>query len=370
MVKKILLAAGGNQGLLRILPLFKTLEAAEAYAPVLASPAALAREDLPGLFGITGDMVSLEVESGSPVARTASAMKAFEALAIELKPDLAMIAGDDEISLAAALASVGLGLPFGRIGAGMRTSNRAVSGEVNRRLIDSVADMFFVSEHSGIYNLVGEGADEERILFVGNTAIDSLAAVIERANDSDVPGRFGIETKTYAMLRLENAAALDSAEALDRLERIVSVIAEKHPVLVLQNADVDAVIEEHGRQGMLETIAGTQVRPLVGYVDFLRLVKDALFILTDSEGVQDESTVMKVPCITMLDETPSPATIEIGTNMLAGTNEENILRRIAEVAEGKPVKHAKIPEKWDGAAAQRIREVRDRVRECENGCAR
>ncbi len=363
MVKKILLAAGGNPGLLRILSLFKALEAAEAYTPVLASPATPAGEDLPALFGITGDTVSFEVESGSSVTRTASAMKAFEALAIERKPDLAVVAGDDDISLAAALASVGLGLPFGRIGAGMRTSNRAVPGEANRRLIDSAADMFFVSEHSGIYNLVGEGVDEERIFFVGNTAIDSLATVIEQANDSDVPGRFGIEPKTYAMLRLENAAALDSAEALDRLERVVSVIAGKHPVLVLQNADVDAVMKEHGRQGMLEAIAGTQVRPPVGYVDFLRLVKDALFILTDSEGVQDESTVMKIPCITMLDETPSPATIEIGTNVLAGTNEEDILRRIAEVAEGKPVKHAKIPEKWDGAASQRIMEVLDRVLE-------
>jgi len=364
-VKKILLAAGDNPGLLHILPLFRALEASEAYTPVLACPGIPAGEpageDLPALFGIADGIARVGSNSGSPVGRIAFAMTGFEPLMAEHGPDLVIVAGDDDISLAAALASAKLGLPFGRIAAGMRSYNRAAPGEVNRRLIDAVADMFFVSEHSGAYNLVGEGVDEERIFFVGNMAIDSLAALIERANASTVLGGLGFEPKTYAMVSLQNAAALDSAEALDRLARLVSAIAEKHSVLVLRNAGVEAVMEEHGRKGMLEAIGGVQVRPPFGYVDFLRVVKDALFILTDAEGVQDESTVMRVPCITMLAETPSPATIEIGTNILAGVNEEDILRRIGEVAKGKPAKHAKIPEKWDGAASQRIVEVLDRV---------
>lgn len=367
-MKKILLVAGDRHGLLKVLPLCKALQEHSAYDAVLAAGVPLLQgqdsgENLADLFGISDAVFSVEAEGVTPAGRTASAMQVLEKLFIEEKPDVVIIGGDDNVSLSAALAAAKLSLPVAYIGAGMRDYNRRSSAEINRKLIDAVADLLFVSEHSGEYNLINEGYDDERIFFVGEMAIDSLAAVISISNNSTVIADLGVEAKKYVLLLLDRAAPLDDIDVLKKLERVVKAIAETHPVLLLLHPDVETVMEKHEMAPAFTTLPGLQVLQSPGYVELLRLVKDALFVLTDSSTAQAESTVMKVPCLTMLDDTPSPATIEIGTNVLVGGREEDILQSVEEAIEGKISHRAKIPEKWDGAVAQRIIDVLDRVLE-------
>lgn len=366
-MKKILLTAGGTHGLLKILPLYKALHEHNDYKAVLAAGAPLPEgersgEDLPALFGISDGVIPVETDDDdTPVGRTASAMKAFGAILVAEKPDLVLVAGDDDISLSAALAAAKLSLPVASVGAGMRDYNRQSPAEINRILIDSVADVMFVSEHSGEYNLISEGVDEDRIFFVGEMLIDSLAAVITRSNSSTVVGDFGFEAKKYVLFLLDRADALDNIEALKKIEQLVQVLAEKQPVLMLLDPDVVTVMQENEMEQAFAAVPGVQVRPSAAYVELLRLVKDALFVLTDSSRVQVESTVMKVPCLTMLDDTTSPATIEVGTNTLVGDRKEDILHAVDEALQGKLAKRTAIPEKWDGAVTQRIIGVLDKV---------
>ena len=366
-MKKILLAAGGRHGLLKVLPLCKVLREHKRYDVVFAAGLPLPKgerngEDLPELFGISGDIVPVETTGASPVGQTASAMNAFEKLLLDEQPDFALVGGDDNLSLSAVLAASKLSLPIAYIGAGMRDYNRNSPSEINRRLIDAASDILFVSEHSGEYNLINEGYDEERIFFVGEMAIDSLAGVIGRANRSNVTADLGIEAKNYVLVLLDGAAALDDLESLKKIERIVKAVAENRPVMMLLGPDVETILQEHEMEPAFTALPRVQVMPFPGYVELLRLIKDALFVMTDSSAAQAESTVMKVPCLTMLDDTPSPATIEIGTNVLVGDREEDILQGIEEAFKGKTGSIAtKIPEKWDGAVAQRIVDVLDKV---------
>ena len=365
-MKKILLAAGDRHGLLKVLPLYKALHEHDDYEAVLAAGTPLPEgersgEKLPGLFGVSERVVRIDAGGDTPVNRTASAMNVFGELLASEKPDLAVIAGDDDISLAAALAAAKLSLPVASVGAGLRDYNRRSSSEINRVLIDSVTDILFVSEHSGEYNLISEGFDEDRIFFVGELLIDSLAAVVARSNSSTVVDDLGLRAKKYILVMLDQAASLDSLAALKNIERVVKAIAEKKPVLMLLGPDVAAVLREHEMEPAFTSVPGVQVRPSAAYVELLCLVKDALFILTDSSLGQAESTVMKVPCLTMLDDTTSPATIEIGTNTLVGDREEDILQAVDKAFQGDFARRAVIPEKWDGAASQRIVDVLDRV---------
>ena len=365
-MKKILLVAGDRYGLLKVLPLYKALHEHDGYEVLFAAGSPLPQgersgEDLPQLFGISETIFSVGTEGISPVGRAASAMTAFEKLFVDEKPEIAVIGGDDDVALAAALAAVKLSLPVAYIGAGMRDYNRRSPGEVNRKLIDAVADILFVSEHSGEYNLINEGYDEDRIFFVGEMTIDSLATLIGKANSSSVTGDFGVEAKKYVLVLLDHAAGLDDIGVLKKMVRVVKAIAENHPVLMLVDSDVGTVLREHEMEPAFTSLPGVQVIQFPGYVELLRLVKDALFVLTDSFAAQAESTVMKVPCLTMLDDTSSPATIEVGTNVLVGDREEDILRGIGDAVEGNLKHRAKIPEKWDGAVSQRIVDVLDRL---------
>ncbi len=368
LVKKILLAAGDRHGLLKVLPVYKALSEHDRYDAVLAAGSPLPKgersgEDLPDLFGMHGDIVPIGGEGISPVGRTASAMQEFEELLLAEQPDFLLVGGYDDIALSAALAASKLGFAVAPFGAGMRDYNRNSQAEINRKIIDTVADILFVSEHSGEYNLISEGFDEARIFFVGELAIDSLAAVIEKVNSSTVTGDFGIEEKKYVLFLLDNPAAFDSDTALKRVLRVVTSVARDHQVLVLLGPDEGTIMQKHEMGEDFTTVPGVQVLPFPGYVELLRLVKDALFVLTDSTLAQAESTVMKVPCLTMLDDTASPATIEIGTNILVGDREEDILQAISEADLGEIGKKSKIPEKWDGDVTRRVIDVLDKVLE-------
>lgn len=364
-MKKILLAAGGNAGLLRCIPLFTALGEQHRYEVAFAgsapAQAGAGGEDLPALFGVADAYVAVETGSGSAVRQTVSAMTHFDQLLAQERPDFMMIAGDNDLALSAALCASSHGVAYAALDAGLRTGDRNSAVERNRRMIDAVADVLFVSEHSGLYNLVNEGVDEERIFFTGNLAIDSLAAMMPGANSSEVLSRLGLEEKRYALVLLCDPFLHDSLEDLKVLEHAVRAVAERQQVLMLLDSEVEALLQQHEMLPAFTSLDSVLVIPRTGYSELLRLVKDALFVMTDSSLAQAESTVMKVPCLTMRTSTVSPVTVERGSNMLVGDGEDTLLQRIGDALDGKLASRTKIPEKWDGASSQRVIEVLDRL---------
>jgi UDP-N-acetylglucosamine 2-epimerase (non-hydrolysing) len=364
-VKKILLAAGGRSGLLRMLPLYSALSGLDRYDVVLAGPPSglLAgdAESLLDVFGAGESYIVLREDGASSIGRTASCMLQYEQLLLNMPPDFIMIAGDDDQALAASLAASRMGIPYASMDAGLRTYDRTSAAEGTRRIVDAAADVFFVSEHSGAYNLINEGVDEDRMFFTGNLLIDTLAAVISRSNESQVLSGFGMEAKEYVLVLLDDPVSLNSLGSLKTIARVLESISSRKPVLLQVGSGVEELFRQHEMTPAFTGIENLRLTRFSGYRDLLRLVKDALFVLADSPVVQAESTVMKVPCITMNPSTTSPATIETGTGLLVGIEEGEILERVEDALSGKLGRNAKIPEKWDGATSQRIIDILERL---------
>jgi len=240
-----------------------------------------------------------------------------------------------------------MAIPVVSLDAGLRSYDRAESREINRLVIDSVAALHFVSEHSGIYNLMNEGVADERILFVGNTAIDSLATLMGEANESAVLDSLSLVPKTFVTVLLKP----ESSANRDLFSKVLEPLAATSTVLLPGSPSSDEL--PGGAPGL-------RMIDMPGYTDLLRLLKESAFVLTDSAGFEAELTVMNVPCLTLRQSTARPSTVEIGTNVLLAPDEQEILERASTILTGKTSEKTLIPEKWDGAAAKRVAEVLER----------
>ena len=359
-MKKIVLAARGRFGFLKIAPLFSTLAANGLLEPVAAlvvgdgepEPEAPVLE----AFGLGERLRRIPVEAGSPVVETASLMLAFERLFAETAPDFVVPGGYDNAAVAAAISASRMGIPVVSLEAGLRSYDRSDPEELNRLLIDSVAAMHFVSEHSGVYNLINEGFPDDRILFAGNPTIDSLVALIGGANRSEVLAALGVEPKRYATVLLDMPLRTETSGNRELLCRVLEEIASSATVLLPCGTMPDG-----GLQEAFGSIPGIRVLPMPGTVDLLRVLKESAFVLTDSEEFEAELTVMSVPCLSLRQGTCRPSTVEVGTNVIVGYDEPEILERAMVLLSGKPADKSLIPEKWDGASAKRIAEMLERA---------
>jgi UDP-N-acetylglucosamine 2-epimerase (non-hydrolysing) len=295
---------------------------------------------------------NLEVGSGSHAAQTAEVMKRFEPVVLERRPDAVVVVGDVNSTLACALTAVKLGVPVAHIEAGLRSFDRTMPEEINRVLTDALSQWLFVTERSGIENLRREGVPEDRIFFVGNVMIDTLLATRELSRRSMILAELGVAERQYAVLTLHRPANVDDPEifaglmqAIERLQRELPIIFPVHPRTrrALEARPVGAM-------------PNLRLTEPLGYLDFMRLVGGARLVLTDSGGIQEETTVLGVPCLTLRDNTERPVTIEQGTNRLVGLDPDRIitagLRTLAE-----PLGPHGVPELWDGRAATRIVDI-------------
>jgi len=295
--------------------------------------------------------LNLEVGSGTQATQTAEIMRRFEPLVIEKRPDLVVVVGDVNSTMACALVAVKLGVPVAHIEAGLRSFDRSMPEEINRVVTDVVSDLLFVTERSGLENLKREGIDDCKVHFVGNVMIDTLLRHRDAAAQSDIAGRLGLRPGArYALVTLHRPSNVDDREklrgllrALDELARDITVIFPIHP-RTRRNA------EEAGLDGELGRLVVTE--PL-GYLEFLNLMGNAQVVITDSGGVQEETTVLGVPCLTVRENTERPATVELGTNRLVGTDPRVMLAAAREILSGHRPR-GRLPELWDGSAAQRI----------------
>jgi UDP-N-acetylglucosamine 2-epimerase (non-hydrolysing) len=302
-------------------------------------------------LGIPVPDVNLEVGSGSQAAQTAEIMRRFEPVLLEVKPDMVVVVGDVNSTMACALVAVKLGIPVAHIEAGLRSFDRAMPEEINRLVTDCISDLLFVSELSGMKNLRTEGVSSDRVHFVGNVMIDTLLRHRVSAEHSGIRARLELKDEDrYALVTLHRPSNVDDREklrglfgALETLSRDLTVVFPMHP-RTRKNA-VEARLERE-----LQCLTATD--PL-GYLDFLHLMSHAAVVITDSGGIQEETTVLGVPCLTVRDNTERPATINQGTNRLIGTNPEAMLRAARQVLRGPP-RESQSPALWDGQAAQRI----------------
>lgn len=359
-MKKIVLIAQGRYGLLKVAPLFTVLKDNGLVEPVLALAMRDGDDGQAGLIasalGIEGDLRRVPFASATPVGETAQLMLAFERLFAELSADLVVPGGHDNAAVAATITSSRMGIPIVSLDAGLRSYDRSEPEELNRLIIDSVAAMHFVSEHSGVYNLMNEGVADEQILFAGNTAIDSLVTLMGEANRSNVLETLAVEPKKFVTVVLDTPFRAETASNRELLCKVLeSIVATTTVLLPCGNGLEGELAEAFG------AVPGLRIVAMPSPTDLLRVLRDSAFVLTDTDAYESELTVMNVPCLSMRQTTYRPTTVEIGTNVLVGCDEEEILERASVILSGKPAGKTLIPERWDGASAKRIADVLEKI---------
>jgi UDP-N-acetylglucosamine 2-epimerase (non-hydrolysing) len=368
-VKKVLLTAGVRSGVLLLAPLYHALKKKGCCEPIACFAVEAGEEmlsaELAACFALDGADHAVQLSADSSAGRIAEVLIGMERVILSEKPDLVMVCGSDAVALGSAVAALQCGVAVASVDAGLRSNDPADSGEKCRRMIDALASLHIVSEHSGEYNLISEGILEDDIFFAGNLAIDSLAALMPEANKLAVAGDYGVDPKKFALVLLQGSSLFSGREPLEMLLGLFRALGGKTTILLPLYSAFDAALSLHGLRGAFGEVPGLRLTGPLGHIQLLSLLRDASFLLADSEEMQSEATVMQVPCLSMMEATTRPSTIEIGTSILVGRDEEDILNIVDDVlhqnAHAGLSKRSKIPEKWDGQAAQRIADLLGRV---------
>ena len=277
-------------------------------------------------------------------------MVRFEKLLEEERPDVVVVVGDVNSTMAAAIVAAKAGIPVAHVEAGLRSFDLSMPEEINRMVTDRLSRLLLTPSRDANANLRNEGVAEERIHFVGNVMIDTLLRHREKAPWDEVRARFRLEERRFAVLTLHRPANVDRPEAFSKILDGLKPIAQKFPILFPVHPRTARRISENGLEKPASFL--TLVEPL-GYLDFLALMDHAALVLTDSGGIQEETTVLGVPCFTLRDNTERPITIEQGTNTMVGADARGVAAAFAEFLRTGG-KRGRIPEKWDGAAGQRV----------------
>ena len=305
-------------------------------------------------LGIPRPHVNLEVGSGTHAVQTAEVMRAFEPVLDAEAPRAVLVVGDVNSTIACALVAAKKGVPVIHVEAGLRSFDRRMPEEINRVLTDQISDLLFTTERGALVNLQREGIDPERVHFVGNVMIDTLRRNLERA--IPVEQTLGDRPAAgYAVLTLHRPSNVDDRDTLAGLLDAVGHIAHRLPVIFPIHPRTRAAAERLGLAARLEQ-AGIRLLPPLGYLEMLGLTREATLVLTDSGGLQEETTALGVPCITLRENTERPVTLSEGTNSLTGPDPEKILQCFEDILSCGG-KRGRIPEYWDGRASERIAEI-------------
>ncbi|MGD0497261.1 MAG: UDP-N-acetylglucosamine 2-epimerase (non-hydrolyzing) [Bryobacteraceae bacterium] len=299
-------------------------------------------------LGLPEPDINLGVGSGSHAEQTARIMMAFEPACLEHRPDWVIVVGDVNSTVACALTAKKLGIRVAHVEAGLRSRDMSMPEEINRLCTDAISDLLFTTDAGAVENLRKEGVTGDKIHFVGNTMVDTLCQQIGRARELPLPD--GLAPGQYAVLTLHRPSNVDSRGHLSPILAAINAIAGRIPV----------VFPVHPRTAPhlagMELHANIRIVEPMSYLPFLGLIARSRMVLTDSGGIQEETTVLGIPCLTMRPNTERPITCEIGTNVLVGADPKRIVMEADSVLRGN-TRHGSIPEKWDGRAAERIVDV-------------
>lgn len=357
-MKKILLVVGARPNFMKVAPVYKELKKHPEKIDVrLCHTGQHYDVKMSDVFfqqlGIPEPDYYLGVGSGSHAVQTANIMVEFEKVCHEMKPDVVLVAGDVNSTIACGLVAVKLHIKLGHIEAGLRSFDRTMPEEVNRLLTDAISDYLFVTEKSGLENLKHEGVPDEKIIFTGNCMIDTLVSFLPEVEKAGTSTKLGVEEGKYILLTFHRPANVDTKEFFVSLKEFVAKYGRDHKIVFPIHPRTRTNMVRFGMQ--IEDPNLILTEPL-GYLEFLNMMRHAKVVVTDSGGVQEETTYLGVPCITVRDNTERPITVEVGTNILAGTDFKNVFSALDDLMAGK-VKKGEIPELWDGRAASRVVEV-------------
>lgn len=366
---KIINVVGARPNFMKIAPIVRAMERAGGIKQILVHTGQHYDAEMSDFFFKDLELprpdIYLGVGSGSHAEQTARIMVAFEKIVLNEKPDLVIVVGDVNSTLACALVAAKLQIPLAHVEAGLRSFDRTMPEEINRIVTDALADYLFITEKSAEKNLLNEGIDKKKIFFVGNVMIDTLVKSREKAERSSILSTLRLEPRAYALLTLHRPSNVDDKEtlehifeALEEMLHQIKIVYPIHPRSLKKikefNLDSKFAFLSDDKQ-KAHSDGFMMVNPL-GYLDFLKLMTNAALVLTDSGGIQEETTVLGIPCLTLRRNTERPATVEQGTNIIVGVEKDKIIAESRNIINGKS-KINKIPERWDGKAAERIVDI-------------
>jgi UDP-N-acetylglucosamine 2-epimerase (non-hydrolysing) len=356
---KVLNIVGARPNFMKIAPIVREMRRrAEDFLPLIVHTGqhydAAMSDSFFADLDIPAPDFHLEVGSASHAVQTARVMTAFEPVVVQEKPDWVLVVGDVNSTIACALVCSKLGIKVAHVEAGLRSRDRSMPEEINRILTDAISDLLLTTSPDADENLRREGVSPEKIRFVGNVMIDSLFYNLQKAETSPIREDLDLSGKDYAVLTLHRPSNVDEKSVFAGLLDALVRIGEKLPVVFPVHPRTKSRIAEFGFAAAVENSNIKLVEPL-GYLDFMRLYSGARLVLTDSGGLQEETTALGIPCLTLRENTERPVTIEMGTNNLVGTNPEKIKQTAFGILENnQDSKDKKIPPLWDGRAAERI----------------
>lgn len=304
-------------------------------------------------FGIKEPDIKIEIEGGSHSQQTGQIMIGLEKAFIEIKPDFILVVGDVNSTLAATLAAVKLHIPVVHVEAGLRSFDRNMPEEVNRIITDRFSDLLFVTSEDAIVNLKKEGIDKKKVFFTGNVMIDTLLTLKSKIiKESTILKQLGIKKNNYCYLTLHRPSNVDNKEQLKKITKALSEISKELTVVFPIHPRTKKMLEQFNLADFLKEPNIIFAEPL-GYNDSINLTINSRLVITDSGGIQEETTALRIPCITMRENTERPVTVTAGTNTIVGTDTKKLFRVFRHIMNGT-YKKGKMPKYWDGNAGTRI----------------
>jgi UDP-N-acetylglucosamine 2-epimerase (non-hydrolysing) len=357
MRHRIVGVVGARPNFMKIAPIWRLLDGRSKFSKLLLHTGQHYDDNMSKIFfddlKLPEPDLYLGVGSGLHGEQTGKVMIEFEKALTGERADLVMVVGDVNSTMACSLVAVKMGIPVAHVEAGLRSFDRTMPEEINRMVTDIVADLLFTTCREAEGNLIRENVDKKKIHFVGNVMIDSLYYYSPLADGSSILSDLGLSENSYGLITLHRPSNVDDPRAFKRIIEALLVLGGECPLVFPVHPRTKKMIQTWGLKINAEKIK--MLEP-VGYLDFLKLMKHSLVVLTDSGGIQEETTVLGIPCITIRENTERPITIEVGTNVLAGSSRDKIVEEGLRALRGGKGEHS-IPELWDGKAAVRIVEV-------------
>ena len=365
---KMVVIAGARPNFVKIAPLIKEMRRYPSMHPVFIHTGQHYDQVMSDQFLMELELqppdINLGVGSGSHATQTAEVIRRLEPILERIKPHAVLVVGDVNSTLGAALTAAKLGIPVAHVEAGLRSFDRTMPEEINRVLTDAISDLLFVTEESGQRNLLREGISEEKIHFVGNVMIDTLRSSKERWESSSIFRRLGlVEGSYYAVLTLHRPSNVDDPATLKPLLEALQVLSQQLPIIFPVHPRVKPQLLQQKdlfwpRQGSGESLPGKGISCLdpLGYYDCIALMSRARVVLTDSGGIQEETTILGVPCLTLRNTTERPVTVTHGTNRVIGTDPGRIVEEALRTLDNPPLSNGG-PPLWDGEASKRFVQI-------------
>jgi len=360
LCSRIINIVGARPNLPKIAPLIREMQRHPGIEPLLVHTGQHYDDNLSNIFfrqmGIPEPHINLGVGSGTHAEQTAEILRRIEPVLLEQQPDLVLVVGDVNSTIAVSLAAVKLGIPVAHVEAGLRSFDRSMPEEINRVLTDALAKYLFATEDAAVDNLIREGRPREFVHLVGNVMIDSLLHFLPFAQQSRIGDELGLHDgkgwQSFGVLTLHRPSNVDSTEKLSEILGAIDTVARQVPIVF----PVHPRTQQRLAQSGIKYHPQLRLIPPLGYLDFLCLLSKATLALTDSGGIQEETTALGVPCLTLRENTERPVTVSCGTNVLVGTNPSKIVAAAEQILRGDG-KKGRTPPLWDGHAAERVVEI-------------